>query len=197
MLFGDPDDGVVGFLASPIALPLQQHLLPGHGYHSGLHHTVHGVFVRIGRGAARSVGHHVDLVAAFQHRAEREGGVADFGPEAGDDDFLAAVGRQRVAHVLIVPGVHRGALEDLVFREDGEQFGIGVAREALGFDGGDGGWDVEGLGSLCQADDVVLENLPVDRLHAEGHLRLLVDEDDLAVLRSEDFEMGHAVLLWG
>jgi hypothetical protein len=38
------------------------------------------------------------------------------------------------------------------------------------------------LAAFGEADDIVLQCLAVDRLHAEGHLRLLVDEDDLAVL---------------
>src|SRR3546814_482030 len=141
------------------------------------------------RRAAGSVGNHVDFIAAFQRGAQREGGVADFRPQARNDDLLAAAGGQRVAHILVVPGVHRGALEDLVLGEDLQQFGIGMAREALGLDRGDGGGDIERLGGLGQADHVVLQDLAVDRLHAEGHLRLLVDEDDLAVLRSQDFKI--------
>ena len=48
--------------------------------------------------------------------------------------------------------------------------------------------------ALASATMLFLSDLPVDRLHAERHLRLLVDEDDLAVLRREDFELriGHA-----
>jgi len=49
---------------------------------------------------------------------------------------------------------------------------------------------------LGEPDDIVLQRLAVDRLHAERHLRLLIDEDQLRVLRREDFELriGHAYL---
>src|SRR5262249_36731066 len=48
-----------------------------------------------------------------------------------------------------------------------------------------------------QCHHVVLEHLPIDRLHAKCHLGLVVDEDELAVLRREDFELGvsHCTLL--
>ncbi|MCY1367901.1 hypothetical protein D9M68_756190 [compost metagenome] len=197
MLLHQCGDGIVGFLAGPVALPFEQDLLPGHRDDAGLDHAVHGVFVRIGRGAAGGVGNHVDLVVGVMHARQREGGVADFGPQPGDDDFLAAVGGifgQRIADVLIVPGIHRGTFENVVFREDGEQFGIGVAGEGLCFDGGDGRWNVEDLCRLGETDDVVLQHLPIDRLNAEGHLRLLVDEDQLAVLGGQDFEFaGHGL----
>lgn len=42
------------------------------------------------------------------------------------------------------------------------------------------------LAALGQAHDVVLQHLTVDGLHAESHLGLLVDEDDLAVLGSQN-----------
>jgi len=73
---------VVGFAASPVALPFQQHLLPGDGNAASLDHAVHGVFMRIGRRAAGGIGDHVDFVIGVVHAGEREGSVADFGPEA-------------------------------------------------------------------------------------------------------------------
>ena len=72
-----------------------------------------------------------------------------------------------------------------------------MAGEALGLDRGDGRRDVEHLGRLGERHDVVLERLAVDRLHAERHLRLLVDEDQLAVLRGEELEVvAHGSLPW-
>jgi len=35
---------------------------------------------------------------------------------------------------------------------------------------------------------IIFQYLTVDRLHAERHLRLLVDEDQLRVLRGQDFQ---------
>jgi hypothetical protein len=74
-----------------------------------------------------------------------------------------------------------------------EQLGIGVAGETLRLDRGDGGRDLEHLRCLGESDDVVLQRLAVDGLHAERHLRLVVDEDDLRVLWCKDFELriGH------
>ena len=57
-----------------------------------------------------------------------------------------------------------------------------MAGEALSFDRSDGGRDIEELRRLGQGDHIVLENLTVNRLHAEGHLRLLIDDDQLAVV---------------
>ena len=107
--------------------------------------------------------------------------------------FLRPLALQRVAHLLVVPGVHRGALEHRLVGEDVEQLGIGVAGEALRLDRGDGRRDLEHLRRLGERHGVVLQDLAVDRLHAERHLRLVVDEDELRVLRCKDFELriGH------
>ncbi len=45
------------------------------------------------------------------------------------------------------------------------------------------------LAALARRNDVVLQRLAVDRLDAEGHLRLVIDDDELAVLRGQDFEL--------
>jgi hypothetical protein len=74
-----------------------------------------------------------------------------------------------------------------------EQLGVGVAGEPLRLDRGDGGRDLEHLRCLGEGDDVVLQRLAVDGLDAERHLRLMIDKDDLRVLRRKDFELriGH------
>jgi hypothetical protein len=69
-----------------------------------------------------------------------------------------------------------------VIWKDGEKLGIGMARETIGLDRRDRGRDTEHFRGLGKRHDIVLQNLPVDRLHAKGHLWLLVDEDDLAVV---------------
>ncbi|MNX89425.1 hypothetical protein D3C86_1214400 [compost metagenome] len=195
MLLHQRGDGVIGFLACPVALPFEQHLLPGHGNDTGLHHAVHRIFMRVERSTTGGVRHHVDLIVRdIMESRECEGGVADFRPQAGDDNLLAATGGvlgQRIANILVVPGIHRGTLENVVFREDREQFRKGVTGEAFRFDRGDGRRDVEDLCRLGEADDIVLQGLAIDRLHTESHLRLLVDEDELAVGGGKDFELGH------
>lgn len=69
-----------------------------------------------------------------------------------------------------------------------------MAREAFGFDGGNDGRDIEDFRRLRQRNGVVFQHLAVNRLHAKGHLRLLVDENNLAVMWREDFKLsvGHA-----
>ncbi|MNN23432.1 hypothetical protein D3C81_1368300 [compost metagenome] len=71
-----------------------------------------------------------------------------------------------------------------------------MAREAFRLHRGDDGGDVEHLGGLGQAHGIVFQRLAVHRLHAERHLRLLVDEDDLAIVGGKDFQfrIGHDVI---
>src|SRR5690606_16107602 len=102
----------------------------------------------------------------------------------------AAIALECVAYFLIVPGVHGAALENGRLGKDGQQFRIAVAGEALRFDRGDDGGDREDPGRLGQPDHVVLECLPIDALHPKGHLRLLVNEDELAILWRQYFEFG-------
>src|SRR5262249_55483700 len=85
------------------------------------------------------------------------------------------------------------ALKHRLVREYVEQLGIGEAGKAFGLDRGEGRRDLENLGGLGETDDVVLERLAIDRLHPKCHLRLVIDEDDLRVLRCKDFELriGH------
>src|SRR5688572_10744026 len=45
---------IVSFLASPVALPFEQNLLPGDRDDACLNHAVHRIFMRVGRGAAGS-----------------------------------------------------------------------------------------------------------------------------------------------
>src|SRR5690606_36507473 len=181
-----------------VALPLQQHLLPGHRHYAGLNHALHGVVVRRLASTTGRIGDHVDLISGIVDGGQGEGQVADLGPQAGNDDLVAAVLLQRVTNLLVVPGVHRGTLQRRRIREYGKQLGVGMAGEAFGLDRGDDGRNVEDLGSLVQTHGVVLQGLPVDALDAESHLRLLVDEDQLAVLRGQDFGfwIAHGAFLW-
>ena len=45
------------------------------------------------------------------------------------------------------------------------------------------------LADLASATTLFFERLPVDRLHAERHLRLLVNDDQLAVFGGEKLEV--------
>ena len=94
------------------------------------------------------------------------------------------------------------AIEDRhpVRLEPGQDLGLGAgdlldAGKRLKMhwlDGGDDRGDVEHLGRLGEGHGIVLQRLTVDGLNTEGHLRLVVDEDHLAVLGGKDFEFsGH------
>ncbi|MNE84868.1 hypothetical protein D3C80_1818100 [compost metagenome] len=61
--------------------------------------------------------------------------------------------------------------------------------ETLGFDRGEDGRHIEDLGCFGQTYGVVLQRLPVNALYAKSHLRLLIDEDQLAVERGQDFSV--------
>ncbi len=190
MLAHDRHHGVVGVPARPVALPFEHHRLPRHRHDAGLDHALHRIVVRLLGRPSGSIGNHVDLVVALEHGRDREGDVAHLRPQARHDDLGAVlVCLERIAHLLVVPRIHRRALEYWLVGKHVEQLGIGVAGEACRLDGGDGGRDLEHLCSLGEGDDVVLQHLAVDRLHAERHLRLLVDKDELRVQRCEDFEL--------
>ncbi len=183
MLAHDIHHRGVGLFARPVTLPLQHHLLPGHRDHARLDHALHREVVGFFGGAAGGVRHHINFVVAFQHRAQGKAVVAHFGPQTGHHDLLLAVGLQRVAHLLVVPGVHGGTLQNVLTREHVQQLRIGIAGEAFGLNGGDDGWDVEHLSRFRQRHGVVFQHLAVNRLHAKRHLWLVVDENDLTVGR--------------
>ncbi len=109
MFLHDPHHGFIGLLARPIPLPFEQHLLPGNRYDTGLNHAVHGVVVRVDRGASRGVGNHIDFIVCIAQAGQCEGRVADLGPQAGYDDLLTAGNGglcQGITNVLVIPGVH-------------------------------------------------------------------------------------------
>lgn len=57
---------------------------------------------------------------------------------------------------------------------------------------GDRRRDLEGACRLGETHNIVLQNLPVNRLDTERHLRLLIDKDELAVLRGQNVKLaGH------
>jgi hypothetical protein len=76
-----------------------------------------------------------------------------------------------------------------MIREHVQQFRVGEARKALGFHRRDRGGDVEYLCRFCQRDNIVLQYLAVNRLDAECHLRLLIDENDLTVGGRQYFKL--------
>ncbi len=112
--------------------------------------------------AAGCVSHHVDLVVAFQHRAQGKGVVTYFGPQTRHNHFFLAVSFQGITHFLVIPGVHGGTFQDVLARENVQQFREGVTREALGLNGGQYRWDVENFRCFSQGNNVVFQNLTVN-----------------------------------
>src|SRR6266853_777315 len=98
MLAYDGHHRVVRVFARPVALPFEHHRLPGHRHDASLNHALHRVVVSIFRRATGGVGDHVDLVAALEHRGQREGDVAHLGPQAGNNHLVAPGGLERVAY---------------------------------------------------------------------------------------------------
>jgi len=91
-----------------------------------------------------------------------------------------------VGHVMqtSVHRVHGTAFDDWLARKYVEQLRPYVAAEALRLDGREHGGHVEFLRHAREERGVVDEGRAVSAGHAEGHLRLLVNEHDGAVLRS-------------
>jgi hypothetical protein len=74
-----------------------------------------------------------------------------------------------------------------LIRKNFEQLWVGVTREALGFDGRDSRRNAEEVPCLREGNHVILQHLTIDRLNAEGHLRLLIDKQKLGIVRGENF----------
>ena len=79
-----------------------------------------------------------------------------------------------------------------------------VAAEGFGLHRGEDGGNVEFLRDLREQRHVVDQRRPIDVGDAEGHLRLVVDEDDGAVFRRVEFVvLAHglktvpALIVWG
>src|SRR5207253_8432134 len=183
-------DGLVSLLVGPVALVFQQYLLPGHRNGPGLDHPLHGHVMGLLRGATRSVGDNIDL-ESFLHRFQCRKGQTNLGPERRHYQLLAPGGLDRCYQVPVAPGVHRSALDRLLTREYAQDLGPDIATETGGFDGGENRWHVEQFSGLGQRNVVVLQLLAVDRLHAKGHLRLVVNQDQSAIVRIEQFANRH------
>ena len=123
VLLRDAGDRLVGPLPRPVALPLQQDLLPGDRHGAGLDQALDGHVVGFRAGATGGVGHEVDLVAVGQG-IERRHVQADLRPQRRDDELLAPGLADGIDDALVVPGVHAGAVVDLVLREDVADLGI-------------------------------------------------------------------------
>ena len=127
---------------------------------AGLHHARKSSFLRSRRSRAATIFNHVNVVAGAEH-LDRWPGHADFGPEAGHEDFFLPVPRWLRGTRDRPMSSSRCARRPLAGKHV-EQLRPDVAAERFGFDGGKDGWDAEFLGHLGKEGDVVDERCAVD-----------------------------------
>lgn len=143
---------------------------------------------RLGGGAA-AVLHDVDVIPCAQH-LDGGPGHADLRPETGHEDVLLPGGLNGGTEAGIIPGVHGGAFHHRLAGEHIQELRPNVAAEGFRLHRGEHGGDVELLGHLGQERHVVDQGSAVDVGDAKGHLRLVVDEDNRAVLGRVEFVVG-------
>jgi len=180
---------IIVLLLGPVALVLEEDLLPRDGDSAGLDHALDGHIVSLLGGAARRVSDDVYL-KSIAHCLEGGECEADLGPESSHNELLAAGLLDGSDELLVLPRVHAATLDDLILGKDIEELGPDVAREAESLDGSEDSGNVEDLRGLRQGNGVVDQGLAVDRLHSEGHLGLVINEDNRGVLRGEEVEFA-------
>ncbi len=197
VLFQDFHEVVVVVALGPVALPFEEGGDGGEADSACLHHAGEGGIVRGLGGGSAAVFDYVEVVAFAKH-FDGGPGDADLCPKAGHYDVFLACGFDGGAEGGVVPRVHARAFDGLLAREDIEELRPEVAAKAFGFNGGEDSGDVELFCDFGEEDDVVDEGGAVNIGDAEGHLRLVVDEDDGGIVCGEQFVIvGHdGVLLW-
>src|SRR3989442_565724 len=124
-------------------------------------------------------------------------GDANFRPQAGHEDVLAARGFDGFAKTRIIPRIHGGPLDNRLTGKDVEQLRPDITAEALRLDGREHGGHIEFLRHAREEHDVVDHGGPVRTGHSEGHLRLLVNEHDGGIGRRVEFViLAHGFVLW-
>src|SRR6266496_2137209 len=86
--FHDIHHGIVGIAMSPITLPLQQSGERGHGFCSGLNHSLHRVVVIELANVSAGIFNDIYFVAIL-YRLDGRKGDADLSPEPSQDELLA------------------------------------------------------------------------------------------------------------
>ncbi len=109
MMLDDIHDGVVGCAQSPVTLPFEHHLNPGHRLGSGLLHAAHRRLMRLFVQIAAEILDDVDFIAVV-NRLNRGECDANFSPKTGEDNLLASRLLHRSHELLVIPRVHAVAL---------------------------------------------------------------------------------------
>src|SRR6185369_4896905 len=183
--FHDIHDCVVGILVSPITLPLQHRGEYGHRFGAGLDHSLHRILVIELAHVPAGVFNDIDFVPVL-YRLNSRKGDADFSPETGQDDLLAPGAFDRRDEVLVIPGIHRGPFDRIVVWKDSLYLGPDIPAEAFRLYRSEHDWDIEYLGSLRECHCVVYDRLTIEVADSEQHLRLMVNQRDNAVVRSQE-----------
>ena len=166
MTLDDVHDGVVRLTVRPVPLPLEHYGQRRDRLRAGLDHPLHGIVVCELADVAAAVLDYVDVVTVLHglHGGQRDAGL---GPQAGQHDLLPPRLLDGGDESLVVPGVHRRALDDGVGREHGLHLRPEVPAEGFGLDGAEDHRDVEHARGLRERDDVVDDRLAVEVRYAE------------------------------
>ena len=123
-------------------------------------------------------------VPAFAQRLDRRHRDADLGPQAGDDQLLAACRLDGVDHLLVLPGVDERAVDHLLIGEH-----VGHLRKdetaALGDYARQNGGDPENLGSLRQSSRVIDDHLRLVAVQVRELVGLVVDQNEHRIFRTK------------
>jgi len=85
--------------------------------------------------------------------------------------------------LLAVPGIHAGPLDGRLVGKQIEQLRRDGSTKPLGLDRCQDHGHAEDFRRLRQHQNVVQQVLPIDVGHAGEHLRLMINEDDGAIVR--------------
>ena len=111
--------------------------------------------------------------------------------------FFLPVASMALRKPDIVPGIHRSPFDDRLAWKNVEQLRPDVAAKGFGFHRSNDRGNIEFLRDLCEKRHVVDQRRSLDAGDAEGHLRLVVDEDNSAVFGSVEFVVsGSWFLCW-
>src|SRR5262249_47781332 len=135
MRLEDVHAAVIGLGARPVALPLEHHLQRGHRYDAGLDRPLNRPLMRLDLDLAARGRRYTDIIAL---RDCLDVGEADakLGPEPSDNELLASVSGDGGDEPLILPGIHRGAVEGNLVWKYSLDFRQQCAAEGLRRDGG-------------------------------------------------------------
>ena len=178
-------DGVVSVALSPVALPLEHRGKSGDGLCAGLDNPAHRVVVSQLADVATAILGDINLIAIVDHLNGWQSDTG-LGLQASEHDFLPAGFFDCRNEVLVVPRIHRGALDGLLIGKDRFELRPHVPAEALRLDGSQHNRHFEDARCLTKGDGVVDDGLPVEIRSSEQHLGLMVDERHDTVIRCQE-----------